>query len=288
MKKPNIRHYEALVFAYREGSLAAAAKRLGISQPAVSQHLSSLEQMVGAKIFLRDREGITLTRSGQSIFDLANRIVDINQHLGERITRQSQMNSGELTVVANAPRPSLQLLAKFQEKFPRIDVRFSLHSWTETIALANQRRADIAIITDPRKAPGLLEISLGKLRYKAIMRHDHAYAEKSSFSLQYLKKERLIITSEGSLTRRLVSSKLESLDIKPRQYLEVPHYPIMKDAVLHGLGIGIFLEDSSFPTANIVERPIDEMPELHENKMVIPRDKFDLNIIQSFISVADP
>ena len=58
-----------------EGSFTKAAKRLGISQPAVSQNISEIEKGVGARIFERNRNSVTLTDEGQLFKEFARQIL---------------------------------------------------------------------------------------------------------------------------------------------------------------------------------------------------------------------
>lgn len=58
-----------------EGSFTKAAKRLGISQPAVSQNISEIEKGVGARIFERNRNSVTLTEDGRLFKEFAKQIL---------------------------------------------------------------------------------------------------------------------------------------------------------------------------------------------------------------------
>ena len=58
-----------------EGSFTKAAKRLGISQPAVSQNISEIEKGVGARIFERNRNSVTLTDEGRLFKEFAEQIL---------------------------------------------------------------------------------------------------------------------------------------------------------------------------------------------------------------------
>ena len=66
----NPQRVKALAHAVREGSFSAAARRMGLSQSAISQHISKLEAEVGAQLLVRGRDGITLTATGQELFEL--------------------------------------------------------------------------------------------------------------------------------------------------------------------------------------------------------------------------
>ena len=58
-----------------DGSFTKAAKRLGISQPAVSQNISEIEKGVGARIFERNRNSVTLTEDGRLFKEFAKQIL---------------------------------------------------------------------------------------------------------------------------------------------------------------------------------------------------------------------
>ncbi len=58
------------------GSFSAAARELGISQPAVSQNIAELEKYAGGKLFLRSRGGVSLTRKGSELLRRAQAVLD--------------------------------------------------------------------------------------------------------------------------------------------------------------------------------------------------------------------
>ena len=61
----NLEYYKVFYYVCQEGSLTAAAQRLCISQPAVSQAVRQLEKEAGAKLFSRTSKGVLLTREGE-------------------------------------------------------------------------------------------------------------------------------------------------------------------------------------------------------------------------------
>lgn len=59
----------------RCGGFTAAARELGVSQPAVSQHVAELEKELGCALLLRSREGITLTPEGERLLGYARQVL---------------------------------------------------------------------------------------------------------------------------------------------------------------------------------------------------------------------
>ena len=61
-----LRHLKYFVTIAEEGTVSRAAERLNISQPAVSRQLRDLEEELGAPLFIRNSQGLTLTESGET------------------------------------------------------------------------------------------------------------------------------------------------------------------------------------------------------------------------------
>ena len=88
-----------------EGSFTKAARRLGISQPAVSQNISEIEKGVGARIFERDRNSVTLTEEGRLFKDFAEQIL-----YWYRIASESfRSSSAERLARGERPRKDLRI-----------------------------------------------------------------------------------------------------------------------------------------------------------------------------------
>ena len=117
----------------RERSFSKAAKKLDITQSAVTQHISNLEKIVGTRLFIRRRSGLELTHTAREIFNISVRIHILEQLLDERIKDYSQLEAGQINIIANAPSPALGLIAQFQKIYPRVKVNFSLGVWAETM-----------------------------------------------------------------------------------------------------------------------------------------------------------
>ena len=73
----NLKHVQYVLTILREGSITAASKKLFVSQPALSQTLKQIEQDLGAPIFDRTTDPISLTYAGQQYVDAAQQVMDI-------------------------------------------------------------------------------------------------------------------------------------------------------------------------------------------------------------------
>lgn len=278
--------YQLTAFAYvvREGSLTGAARKLGVSQSAITQHLQKLETMVGAKLLTRGREGQTLTQTGKEIFELADRHVTLERVIAERLTGYASLDGGHLTIIANAPAPALGLIARFNKQWPNVQIDFTLYDWTTAIDMLRNHQVDIALIFEPTKSVDWKIYNIGQERYVLYTPSNHPLCTKQSVSLADLAEETLLLPEQGSLTQRVVNKALRENGVSLRRTIKTTTFPVMKEAILQGAGVGIFLENSTADTSALSSLPIDEMPQLYESCVVVPKDKHDLRLVQSFLS----
>jgi len=133
------------VTAVAEGSLSAAARRLGLTQPAVSQHLAHLEAATGRDLLIRSRKGVTLTPAGDIVLQHGREILGIYASLKENLDILSGEVSGTVTISANILFNRLVMLpvfARVVEDHPRL--RLKLHPTDEFVAL-DRDGIDIAL-----------------------------------------------------------------------------------------------------------------------------------------------
>ncbi|MEM8624975.1 MAG: LysR family transcriptional regulator [Pseudomonadota bacterium] len=281
-------HHQFRVFAHvvREGSLSAAANRLGISQSAATQHIAKLEASIGSRLFLRAKSGITLTRAGREFFDLADRYVALSTQIEEKLQGYADLTVGELTLIANAPQPALSLIAAYAAAYPDIRIDFTLYDWTRAMELLRSGQVDIGVVTEPAVNRDWHSHPLVQTRYVLYVRADHRLACETVVSLRELAEEVVLLPERGSFTQRTVASALAQNGITLGRTFRTTTFPVMKEALLQGIGVGIFLANSAVDEHRLIELPIVEMPEHHETCLVVPRHKTDLRLIRSFAEIA--
>src|SRR6516225_7302877 len=115
---------EAFVLVARLGSVTAAARMLGVSEPAVSGALASLRQQLGDALIERRANGMVLTAGGQRLVPIASQMVALAAE-AERAIRQAQGAPERLRVVATsavAESVGPALLAAFSSRTAAFDV----------------------------------------------------------------------------------------------------------------------------------------------------------------------
>ncbi|MEO1115801.1 MAG: LysR family transcriptional regulator, partial [Pseudomonadota bacterium] len=266
-------------------SFSLAAKVLGVTQSSVTQHVGKLETVMGTQLFIRRRGALELTRAGKELFAISDRLTTLEQLVNEKISDFSALTDGHIKLIANAPRPAMPIIAEYGKRYPQVQIDFTLYDWTSAMSLLNERQVDMAIITDPPQSASFVSHELRRSRYLACMRCDHPLADRKMVSLRELQSETLVLPGDGSLTQRIANAKIRKHGLTFSRVLKTTTFPMVKEALLHNLGVGLLLENSLYPSQNLVAIPVEEMPETYRDCVVIPKDKDDLRLIKSFLGV---
>lgn len=143
---------QALVAIAETGSVRAAARRLGLTQPALSKSLAALEEELSVPLVHRTARGATLTKFGQSIVTRGRGISQEIERLREEIEQMRGAARGGVTV-AISPSPAQLLLPavlrRFHREFPEIQVRVRESVYPDTVQLLREGLADFAVGAQP-------------------------------------------------------------------------------------------------------------------------------------------
>jgi LysR family transcriptional regulator of abg operon len=143
---------QTLVAIAETGSVRAAARRLGLTQPALSKSLAALEMELSVPLVHRTARGANLTKFGQSIVIRGRGISQEIERMREEIEQMRGAERGGVTV-AISPSPAMLLLPavlqRFHKEFPDIQVRVRECVYPDTVQLLREGLADFAVGAQP-------------------------------------------------------------------------------------------------------------------------------------------
>ncbi len=177
----NVRFFLA---AARAGSLNAAAKDVGASQPTISRRIAELECNVGAPLFDRHRDGLTLTEVGRGIMERALAVEEAAHALDRRILAQSDGIAGPVRISATEGIGSLWLTPRLRtiaDRHPNL--RLELHLNNSHVNLL-RREADIALRLSRPAVPELIARKVGELSFALFASRGYCaeHGEPTSFA----------------------------------------------------------------------------------------------------------
>ncbi len=157
-----LRLFHAVALA---GSFTEAARRLRMSQPALSRQIIALEEALGAKLFHRHARGLALTNEGEQLFQTTAQMLDSLEQARARIEATRNRPTGEIRLTTTVSFGSTWLsrqLADFLALYP--DIRVSLLLSDEDIDLS-RREADCAIRFHKPHQAEIVQRPLAQIRH---------------------------------------------------------------------------------------------------------------------------
>ncbi|MGH8688269.1 MAG: LysR family transcriptional regulator [Burkholderiales bacterium] len=145
MRLTQIRDFLAVVDA---GSIRAAARSLGLTQPALTKSLRKLEQELGASLVTRSVRGVAATANGRAFLARARAVSSGLRLAREEIAQLNGAREGSLAI-GSAPGPGLGLLpealVRFRERWPQVAVRLVDVSPAEVLPALREGALDLAL-----------------------------------------------------------------------------------------------------------------------------------------------
>jgi DNA-binding transcriptional LysR family regulator len=219
------------------GSLLAAARHLGVSQPTLGRHVAELERQLGITLFERTGRGLVATASARAIADQARAMADNAEAIGRTLTGQSKQLSGSVRVTASqtvATHLLPSLLARFRERETGIAVDVIASNAVSNLL---RREADIAVRMVRPAQSSLVARRVGEVQIGAYARKDYlrrrGVPSKPGDVLNYdligLDRDESIIRAFAALGYRI---ERDSFMFRSDDHLVLWH------ALCSGLGIG--------------------------------------------------
>lgn len=125
-------------------NFSEAARRNGISQPAISHHIGELEKQLGCQLFLRSRRSVTVTEQGVEFLPYAMQIVETAEKAAFQLRQRERGVGGHVTISALTTSSQVlsRCLARFAERYPEISVDIAFTSGRGQVLTMNEDRYD--------------------------------------------------------------------------------------------------------------------------------------------------
>jgi DNA-binding transcriptional LysR family regulator len=224
-------------------SFSQAAARLGVTQPAVSLQIRSLEQRLGRQLLDRSGRRVEPTEAGRRLYASAQRLLAAEDDLLEELADEDEgIVTGTLELGASTgPGGTVVplLLCEFQQSNPEVRVRLSVSDTQTVVQQVADRVLELGIVGAGRKHRGVVFEPFFRDEVVLACPAGHAFAGKT-ISLEQLKSEPLIVMQEGAGVRQVIEdefrqagTRLRDLDVR----LELGLQESVRSAVLGGHGI---------------------------------------------------
>lgn len=192
-----LRHFWYFLAVAEERHFGKAAKRLGMSQPPLSQQIQVLEQSLGVKLFERSRQGVRLTKEGAEIMGPVQRFMEHAQRLQLEVLDARQGRDTSVTIGAvNAAlfdiMPRLTRIAK--QRYPHLSLSVSEMDSARALSAVQNGEIDIALARFDQPVSALEIRPIVKDKLVVVLPIDHRLTKRDRIALTELADENLVLS----------------------------------------------------------------------------------------------
>jgi DNA-binding transcriptional LysR family regulator len=214
----------SLLAVAREGTIGKAAKRLHISQSALSRRLQQLAEELGTEILSPQGRGVVLTEAGRLFVAEGTVLVDRFDRAKAEVRALSRLEAGTVRVGGGATAVSYLLpeaMARFRKSHPRVRFRLEEAGSREVEQAVIEDRVELGVVTLPVFAKELEVRPLAKDRIVLVAAPDHPLAKRRRVVPEDLGGLAIIGFEGESAIRTLIDQALREAFVEVNVVMEV-------------------------------------------------------------------
>jgi DNA-binding transcriptional LysR family regulator len=224
-------------------SFSQAAERLGVTQPAVSLQIRSLEERLGQRLLDRSGRRVEPTEAGLVLYRGAQRLLALEEQLVEQVAAgEGGELRGRLEIGASSgPGGSVlpPLLCEFARRHPGLTVALSVFDTQTVVDLVARRELELGIVGAARRQRSVVFEPFFRDEVVLACPPDHAFAGRT-VSLDELRGEELIVMQDGAGVRQVIEDELRHAGVRLKELeprLELGLQESVRSAVRAGYGV---------------------------------------------------
>jgi aminoethylphosphonate catabolism LysR family transcriptional regulator len=284
MRHAQLRAFHAVAAT---GGFSKAAERLGLSQPAVSDHVRHLEQDYGVQLFIRDRRSVTLTVLGRELYAIAERQFEVEGEAAKLLSAAQELDAGELVLAADAAMHVLPLVARFLVQYPQLGFALRTGNSATALNLLDSFQADFAVVAEEPVGSAYITRLLRRDPMVAFVARDHALGGRRRIGLADLAGGALVVREGGSVTRQMLDGELARRGIAQGVRFEIEGREAVREAVAAGLGAGIVSKGEFVADPRLHMIVLSDWDTAMGEWLVCLEARRDLHVIDRFLAMVD-
>lgn len=241
----NISQLKTFIAVVDHHSFSEAARVLGISQPAATMHVQSLESDIGATLFDRGYRNISLTEAGDALLPYARRILAEVDDAHHAIESMGDVVTGRVTIAASTtPGQYLlpRLLGTFLKACPEVGVTLRVYDSADVVEHVAHGEADFGMTGAEVPGARVHYEQLGTDELVLICPANHRLAGGPALTFMSVAGEPFIVREAGSGTRLAAEEIIRRSGVEPADLeivMELGTNEAILSAVEGGMGLGI-------------------------------------------------
>ena len=284
---------DTLLLVAEKRNFTRAAQALSLTQPAVSHHISQLEQELGVRLFVRGNGDLMLTPEGETVLRYVRRMKALEkkmaeelQEAGRRLTRLriGITHTAESSIVA-------EVLARYTNENSGISITIVTDNINNLYDMLENFELDLAVVEGRSTRPELSALMLDTDYLVCVLANTHPLSHSSMITLDEIRQEKLILRLPNSETRERFESALAAIGESIADFqviLEVDNVATIKDLIRKNLGISILARSACMDElrkGKLTALPIENLSMTRETNLVYHRDFAHKETLQDILAL---
>ncbi len=294
----SLNQFNIFVAVAEEKSFSKAAKKLHLTQPAVSGQIKTLENTYGLSLFERTPSGVDLTEAGKIVYLHIKQVLHIlkaMEHSLAALTNQQphRLAVGASTVIGSYPLPCAILT--FKEHHPQVNIKLEVNNSSTILEKIKSVSLDLAITEGPVNDEDIVQINFLTDEMALIVPYVEPWIYRESITLDELLTLPLILREEGSGIRFTLENELKKRGVSSSNlniFTEMNELQSIKSAVEAGHGFSVLPKmavHKELYTKTLKALPVQGVNFELACKIIYNKNNILTDIAKEFISlITDP
>ena len=271
----------------------AAAKKLNLTQPAITQHIKQLELDYGVKLFTRINNELSLTNEGEIVLKYAKRIYSLYNDLNRKLDDAKKYPQSLTVGITHTAESNIapEILADYSNQNTGIHIKIISDTIRNLYEKLSNYQIDLAIIEGKITNKKFSTILLGTDSLVAVMSTKNPLSRKRIITINDLKREKLILRNFESGTTSLFTNEVEKNGLSIDEfkiYMEIDSVASIKDLVRKDLGVSILPKSActrEIKEKYLVALPIENLDMIRETSLVYVPGNIDRKILEEIVQI---
>ena len=224
------------------GNITKASEKLNISQPAVTKHIKTLEDQLGAPLFIRTKRGVILNEYGEKIYLKVKQALILLDESEKEISEYKNMDKGTIRIGISTSltrKYLLKYIKEFHKLYPNIVINIATDPTKDLITQLKNGIIDIIISKFPdNEDKDLSYMKLGETKYIFVTNEKYEELINRKVDVSELEKYPMLLQKDPSNSRRSVDRYFKNNNIKIEPKMNIGSSNLLVDFLCIGYGIG--------------------------------------------------
>ena len=238
-----IRQLKAFLAISEAKTFTAGARRVNITQAAISMQIRQLEDEVGIPLFTRTPRRVILTQAGGFLLERARKILREHDSAIAEIAEVAGAEFGRLRIGSSSSMFTTHqlpvIMQKLREKYPNAELTVSSGTSQTLVEKLMHGEIDSAFVSLPVDNSNITTDLLFSDEIVAIAHPKHPLAKEKFISAATLAGEKLILGERGGNTRRMIDDFFSAANVRPNVTMELSRQEAINQMVENNMGVGI-------------------------------------------------